>query len=179
MAHDNLLILDEPTNHLDIPAKEALEKALKDYDGTLLFVSHDRMFLSKMADQVLEIGDDSQLFDFTYDQYAERKKAGTLSSAAVVAKTSQKLKSAAPEKTAAQMRQEKNALTNRVAKLEELLEKAQEELEALRELRYEPEYYQDYRKMEELDATIDEKHNEIAHYTNEWEEKMMALEEMK
>lgn len=179
MAHDNLLILDEPTNHLDIPAKEALEKALKDYDGTLLFVSHDRMFLSKMADQVLEIGDDSQLFDFTYDQYAERKKAGTLSSAAVVAQTSQKLKSAAPEKTAAQMRQEKNALTNRVAKLEELLEKAQEELEALRELRYEPEYYQDYRKMEELDATIDEKHNEIAHYTNEWEEKMMALEEMK
>lgn len=179
MAHDNLLILDEPTNHLDIPAKEALEKALKDYDGTLLFVSHDRMFLSKMADQVLEIGEDSQLFDFTYDQYAERKKAGTLSSAAVVAKTSQKLKSASPEKTAAQMRQEKNALTNRVAKLEELLEKAQEELEALRELRYEPEYYQDYRKMEELDATIDEKHNEIAHYTNEWEEKMMALEEMK
>lgn len=179
MAHDNLLILDEPTNHLDIPAKEALEKALKDYDGTLLFVSHDRMFLSKMADQVLEIGEDSQLFDFTYDQYAERKKAGTLSSAAVVAKTSQKLKSAAPEKTAAQLRQEKNALTNRVAKLEELLEKAQEELEALRELRYEPEYYQDYRKMEELDATIDEKHNEIAHYTNEWEEKMMALEEMK
>lgn len=179
MAHDNLLILDEPTNHLDIPAKEALEKALKDYDGTLLFVSHDRMFLSKMADQVLEIGEDSQLFDFTYDQYAERKKAGTLSSAAVVAKTSQKLKSAAPEKTAAQIRQEKNALTNRVAKLEELLEKAQEELEALRELRYEPEYYQDYRKMEELDATIDEKHNEIAHYTNEWEEKMMALEEMK
>lgn len=179
MAHDNLLILDEPTNHLDIPAKEALEKALKDYDGTLLFVSHDRMFLSKMADQVLEIGEDSQLFDFTYDQYAERKKAGTLSSAAVVAKTSQKLKSAAPEKTAAQMRQEKNALTNRVAKLEELLEKSQEELEALRELRYEPEYYQDYRKMEELDATIDEKHNEIAHYTNEWEEKMMALEEMK
>ena len=179
MAHDNLLILDEPTNHLDIPAKEALEKALKDYDGTLLFVSHDRMFLSKMADQVLEIGDDSQLFDFTYDQYAERKKAGTLSSAAVVAKTSQKLKSAALEKTAAQLRQEKNALTNRVAKLEELLEKAQEELEALRELRYEPEYYQDYRKMEELDATIDEKHNEITHYTNEWEEKMMALEEMK
>lgn len=179
MAHDNLLILDEPTNHLDIPAKEALEKALKDYDGTLLFVSHDRMFLSKMADQVLEIGDDSQLFDFTYDQYAERKKAGTLSSVAVVAKTSQKLKSAALEKTAAQLRQEKNALTNRVAKLEELLEKAQEELEALRELRYEPEYYQDYRKMEELDATIDEKHNEIAHYTNEWEEKMMALEEMK
>lgn len=179
MAHDNLLILDEPTNHLDIPAKEALEKALKDYDGTLLFVSHDRMFLSKMANQVLEIGDDSRLFDFTYDEYAQRKKEGTLTKAPTTSRSTNKLKpTAAPEKTAAQLRQEKNTLTNRVAKLEELLEKAQEELEALRELRYEPEYYQDYRKMEELDATIDEKHNEIAHYTNEWEEKMMALEEM-
>lgn len=179
MAHDNLLILDEPTNHLDIPAKEALEKALKDYDGTLLFVSHDRMFLSKMANQVLEIGDDSQLFDFTYDEYAQRKKEGTLTKAPSTSRSANKLKpTPAPEKTAAQLRQEKNTLTNRVAKLEELLEKAQEELEALRELRYEPEYYQDYRKMEELDATIDEKHNEIAHYTNEWEEKMMALEEM-
>lgn len=179
MAHDNLLILDEPTNHLDIPAKEALEKALKDYDGTLLFVSHDRMFLSKMANQVLEIGDDSQLFDFTYDEYAQRKKEGTLTKASTTSRSANKLKpTAAPEKTAAQLRQEKNTLTNRVAKLEELLEKAQEELEALRELRYEPEYYQDYRKMEELDATIDEKHNEIAHYTTEWEEKMMALEEM-
>lgn len=179
MAHDNLLILDEPTNHLDIPAKEALEKALKDYDGTLLFVSHDRMFLSKMANQVLEIGDDSQLFDFTYDEYAQRKKEGTLTKASTTSRLTNKLKpTAAPEKTAAQLRQEKNTLTNRVAKLEELLEKAQEELEALRELRYEPEYYQDYRKMEELDATIDEKHNEIAHYTTEWEEKMMALEEM-
>lgn len=179
MAHDNLLILDEPTNHLDIPAKEALEKALKDYDGTLLFVSHDRMFLSKMANQVLEIGDDSQLFDFTYDEYAQRKKEGTLTKAPNTSRSTNKLKpTPAPEKTAAQLRQEKNTLTNRVAKLEELLEKVQEELEALRELRYEPEYYQDYRKMEELDAMIDEKHNEIAHYTNEWEEKMMALEEM-
>lgn len=180
MAHDNLLILDEPTNHLDIPAKEALEKALKDFDGTLLFVSHDRMFLSKMADQVLAIDDESRLYDLSYDEYSARKREGTLTNAPAANTNARKLsKPTTPEKTAAQLRQEKNSLTNRCAKLEELLAKAEEELEELRELRYEPEYYQDYRKMEELDAKIDDKHNEIANYTNEWEEKMTALEEMK
>nr|WP_304738278.1 hypothetical protein [Dubosiella newyorkensis] len=64
-----------------------------------------------------------------------------------------------------------------MAKLESLLEEAEKDLESLRELRYEPEYYQDYRKMEELDSQIDEKHNEIANYTKEWEEKMLALED--
>ena len=53
------------------------------------------------------------------------------------------------------------AIKNRVAKLEVLLDEAEQDLEAMRELRYEPEYYQDYRKMEELDAKIDDKHNEI------------------
>ena len=73
-----LLILDEPTNHLDIPTKEALEKALEKYDGTILFVSHDRMFLSKMANRVLEMGQDSKVYDCTYAEYIEKKEAGTL-----------------------------------------------------------------------------------------------------
>ena len=68
------------------------------------------------------------------------------------------------------------AIKNRVAKLEVLLEEAEQDLEAMRELRYEPEYYQDYRKMEELDAKIDDKHNEIAALMQEWEEKMTMLE---
>ena len=180
MAHDNLLILDEPTNHLDIPAKEALEKALKNYDGTLLFVSHDRMFLSKMADKVLEIGPESKMFDLPYPEYAEKKKAGTLNQVetAPANRNGRQLKKLEPEKTAAMLRQEKNQLSNRCATLEKLIAQAEEDLEAMRELRYEPEYYQDYRKMDELDAQIDDKHNEIANLTKEWEEKMTRLEEM-
>lgn len=179
MAHDNLLILDEPTNHLDIPAKEALEKALQNYDGTLLFVSHDRMFLSKMADKVLAVGPESKMYDLSYNEYTEKKKAGTLNQIeAAPAGRGRQMKKPEPEKTAAMLRQEKNQLTNRCAKLEELLAKAEEDLETLRDLRYEPEYYQDYRKMDELEAKIDDKHNEIANLTKEWEEKMTRLEEM-
>ena len=73
MDHDNLLILDEPTNHLDIPSKEALEKALENYDGTLLFVSHDRMFLKKMASRILEMDQESKVYDLTYEEYCQKK----------------------------------------------------------------------------------------------------------
>jgi len=55
LAPANLLILDEPTNHLDIPAKEMLESALKVYEGTVLIVSHDRYFISQVANKIVEI----------------------------------------------------------------------------------------------------------------------------
>ena len=73
--------------------------------------------------------------------------------------------------------QDTKAIKNRVVKLESLLEEAEADLEALRELRFEPEYYQDFRKMEELDAQIDDKHNEINALMKEWEEKMSILEQ--
>ena len=69
------------------------------------------------------------------------------------------------------------ALKNRVVKLENLLEEAEKDLEALRELRFEPEYYQDFQKMDQLNECIDLKHNEINSLMKEWEEKMQILEE--
>jgi len=175
LSHDNVLLLDEPTNHLDIPAKEALEKALKDYDGTILFVSHDRMFLKKMATRIMEMGKESHVYEMGYEEYIEKKKEGTLPKQNQQKKESPEIKNE-PKERALTFAQEKN-YRNRIAKLETLLEEAEKDLESLRELRYEPEYYQDYRKMEELDSQIDEKHNEIANYTKEWEEKMLALED--
>jgi ATP-binding cassette, subfamily F, member 3 len=76
----NLLILDEPTNHLDIPAKEMLEDALKNYDGTALVVSHDRYFISQVANKIVEIRDGEfrvYLGDYHYylDKIAEEKAA--------------------------------------------------------------------------------------------------------
>jgi ATP-binding cassette subfamily F protein 3 len=75
----NLLILDEPTNHLDIPAKEMLEEAIQNYDGTVLIVSHDRYFISQVATKIIEIRDGEfrvYLGDYHYyqDKIAEERE---------------------------------------------------------------------------------------------------------
>ena len=170
LDHDNLLLLDEPTNHLDIQAKEALEDALEKYDGTILFVSHDRMFLKKMANRILEMGPISTVYNCNYEEYLEKKENIIEND---VPENKENMGSSSSISYG-----DTKVLKNRVAKLEQLLDKAQEDLEALRELRFEPEYYQDYQKMEELDQQIDEQHNEIARLSDEWEEKMLLLESM-
>lgn len=74
MENNNFLILDEPTNHLDIDSKEVLENALIDFDGTLLFVSHDRYFINRVATHVLELSESgSTLYLGDYDYYVEKK----------------------------------------------------------------------------------------------------------
>lgn len=75
----NLLILDEPTNHLDIPAKEMMEEAIQNYDGTVIIVSHDRYFISQVANKIVEIRDGefrTYLGDYHYylDKIAEEKE---------------------------------------------------------------------------------------------------------
>ena len=78
----NFLLLDEPTNHLDIPGKEAVEEALSEYPGTFLTVSHDRYFLDKVADHVLELADGKlTVYVGNYSYYRERKQAAKMEAA--------------------------------------------------------------------------------------------------
>ncbi|MFV0556215.1 MAG: ABC-F family ATP-binding cassette domain-containing protein [Lactovum sp.] len=80
MQHDNFLVLDEPTNHLDIESREVLEQALIEYDGSLLFVSHDRYFINRVASQIFEISEEgAKLYPGDYDYYLEKKSLEAMS----------------------------------------------------------------------------------------------------
>ncbi len=164
LKHSNLLILDEPTNHLDIPGKEALEESLKGFTGSVLFVSHDRYFIQQLATGLLVLEDGkASFFDGTYQEYSEKKAAEAQGNVtAAKPQTVQEKKKAQPLSPESRRRM--------IASLEKKITAKEEELEAMRQLRFEPEYYQDYQKMNDLDQDIDDIHNELAHLMDEWEE---------
>ncbi|MBI0033344.1 ABC-F family ATP-binding cassette domain-containing protein [Lactobacillus sp. M0396] len=81
LEHNNFLLMDEPTNHLDLEAKEVLEQALQNYDGTLLFVSHDRYFINQLANKIVEIKNGvAQVYEGDYSYYLDEKNKQDLAS---------------------------------------------------------------------------------------------------
>ncbi|MGT2737657.1 ABC-F family ATP-binding cassette domain-containing protein [Streptococcus orisratti] len=128
MQNNNFLILDEPTNHLDIDSKEVLENALIDFDGTLLFVSHDRYFINRVATKVLEISENgSQLYLGDYDYYLQ-KKAEQEELAQLTINSQQKEQSSQPDskisdyQTQKANQKELRKLNRRISEIEEELE---------------------------------------------------------
>ena len=85
-SQPNVLVLDEPTNHLDLEGIESLAKGLTTFEGTLLFVSHNRWFVRKLATRILELSEDG-VFDFkgTYDEYVRYRQTDHLDAEAVLA----------------------------------------------------------------------------------------------
>lgn len=160
LEHGNFLILDEPTNHLDIISKEALEEALNGYSGTILFVSHDRYFIKQIANKILVIEDGkTTLYPFGYQQYSESKNNDVVS-----------IEHLESNKKDKDVRIKPLNIGKEIAKLEKQISAKEEELADLRELRYEPEYYHDFQKMNDLDEKIDDVHNEIENLMIKWEE---------
>lgn len=137
MENNNFLILDEPTNHLDIDSKEVLENALIDFDGTLLFVSHDRYFINRVATQVLELSEEgSTLYLGDYDYYLE-KKAELEALAAAQAKAEPA--SSTEEVTSndyhlqKQNQKELRKITRRIEQLEAEMEELDQKIQAITE----------------------------------------------
>lgn len=161
----NFLILDEPTNHLDILSKEALENALNEYDGTILFVSHDRYFIKKIATSCLVI--DSDNVTYYPDGYKDY----------IDVKTKQEEVKEKEKKETVPLKQLKQKPKYNIKKLEDEISLMEDILEDKRALRFEPEYYQDMNKMAELDDEIDDIHNQIHALEEKWEEAMQYEED--
>jgi len=163
----NFLILDEPTNHLDILSKEALENALNEYDGTILFVSHDRYFIKKIATSCLLISNnDVTYYSDGYKDYIDTKKKDN--------KDIQESKKQEVSTT----KQTKQKPKYNIGKLESEISLMEDLLEEKRALRFEPEYYQDMNKMKLLDEEIDDVHNQIHALEEKWEEAMLQQEQI-
>ncbi len=165
MKKANFLVLDEPTNHLDIVSKEALENALQEYEGTILFVSHDRYFIKKIATSCLVI--EKNKVEYYPDGYKDY----------IDTKVKEQLAEQKEEKLEVPLKQLKQKPKYNIKKLENEISLMEDILEDKRALRYEPEYYQDMKKMAELDDEIDEIHNQIHALEEKWEEAMKEEEE--
>lgn len=163
----NVLILDEPTNHLDLASKEAVEQALDEFDGTVIFVSHDRYLLNKIPEKILEIrSDGTEMFGGNFDYYLDitRKREQELQQA-IDAEKQAKAEELAKEKSVkAYKSKEQRALEakkrGRIKELENLIEKNEEILAALNEEITKEEVYSDFELMHLKCAEIERLKNE-------------------
>ncbi len=180
LEHGNVLILDEPTNHLDLSSKEAIEEALKEYTGTVIFVSHDRYLLSKIADRLIELTDGSyREHNYGFEKYldvlrAEQAEQKRIADAEKFAKAAE----ASKEKQARvyrnkQQRSADAARKNEMRRLEKEIDEFQAQIDALTEEISKEEVYTDYELMNSKCAEIDALKQKI----DENFEKLIELDE--
>lgn len=159
----NVLILDEPTNHLDLDAKEAIEQALDEFEGTVIFVSHDRYLLNKIAGRLLELRTDgTEIYEGGFDYYLEvNQKRRTEEQQRIDAEKAQKAAEIAAEKNVkAYKSKEQRTLEakrrNRIKELETVIEDIQQQLDSLQEEITKEEVYSDFELMNSKCSLIDE-----------------------
>ena len=170
MENNNFLILDEPTNHLDIDSKEVLENALIDFDGTLLFVSHDRYFINRVATHVLELSENgSTLYLGDYDYYVE-KKAEVEMIQSEEASTNNQVKESSPVndyQAQKESQKEVRKLMRQIENLEAEIEELESQSQVISEQMLET---NDAGKLMELQAELDKISHRQEEAMLEWEE---------
>lgn len=177
MENDNFLVLDEPTNHLDIDSREVLENALIDFEGTLLFVSHDRYFINRVADKVLEISaNGSRLYLGDYDYYLEKKAEEAEIAALLAAEEAVRTETITPSDYQLskddQKRQRK--LSREITVLEEKMQVCDEKIADLHAQMVAA--TEDFVKLGELQASLEALEAEKEAAENLWLEKSEALD---
>lgn len=160
----NVLILDEPTNHLDYMAKEALDRALRAYTGTVIAVSHDRYFLNRVPDKIIEMFPDGfRVYNGGYDYYLEHRPSDAAEKT-VQADSEQKLLYHESKKNKAEERRRRA----RLAALEKEIAALEAELGDLKAQADNPETASDYQRLSELLNDIRSKEEQLGSLENEW-----------
>ncbi len=170
----NVLILDEPTNHMDIIGKETLEQMLLDYEGTVLFVSHDRYFVKRIADELLVLEEGHvEYYAFGYAEYEEKnaernakylqEMSFTKENASEKVVKAEKPKNFNPGKEESKKRRKLEKLESQIAAVEEELEQLKGELNL-------PKNASDYTLLQEIQSKIDENEEKLLSLMEEWEE---------
>ena len=180
LEKNNLLVLDEPTNHLDINSKQVLEDALENYEGTIVFVSHDRYFINKIANKVLDItGDDYSIYLGNYDYYLEKREQELIAKKLKEEKTDEVQEKVANDYVLG--KEEKKRIRKLERTREELLEKIEsleEKVTLVNNELTKEEVYTDAIKVQEYNEELRSLNQEIEDLNNTWLEIEEELESL-
>jgi ATP-binding cassette subfamily F protein 3 len=178
LEHDNFLLMDEPTNHLDLEAKEVLEQALEQYNGTLLFVSHDRYFINQLANKIVSVRDgQAKIYNGNYSYYLEEKQkqiatAATEKAAPVKPVTQQKRSYQEQKRYDSQKRKLQRAISDaekQIEKLEAAEQKIQQEMAN-------PEIASNFDKLGPLQEQLTELDQQLETANQNWEKAIEDLD---
>lgn len=182
MNQENFLILDEPTNHLDIDNKEVLENALIDYDGTLLFVSHDRYFINRIATKVVELSENgSKMYLGDYDYYLEKKQEEE-EIAELLAKEEQTevVETPTSKSNYYQSKEQQKlmrSLSRKITQVEEEMAQLDETIAQLEAEMVRPDVLDDHVKLNDLNQQLENARVEQEEKLVDWENLSIELEE--
>lgn len=182
MEHNNFLLMDEPTNHLDLDAKEVLEKALADYDGTLLFVSHDRYFINELANKIVVAKDgQAKIYEGNYTYYLNEKAKEEAAAQETAAQEAPVVKAVSESKFSYQEQKkrdsEKRKLERQVAQAEKDLEELEAKEQEIQEAMADPAIAADFSKLGPLQEELTAVQEKISQVSQDWEDASLALEE--
>ena len=186
LEKDNFLLMDEPTNHLDIEAKEVLEEALDNYDGTLLFVSHDRYFINELANKIISVRDGrAKIYNCNYSYYLDEKaKQAAAAQEAEAQKAETETTTSANQNKGKLSYQEQKARDSQKRKLERAVSDAEAKIEKLeaeeKEIQTEmanPDIAASFEKLGPLQEKLSAVQKQLDQANNDWENALDALDE--
>ncbi|WP_289759772.1 ABC-F family ATP-binding cassette domain-containing protein [Lactobacillus taiwanensis] len=184
LEKDNFLLMDEPTNHLDIEAKEVLEQALDNYDGTLLFVSHDRYFINELANKIISVRDGhAKIYNGNYSYYLDEK--AKQAAAVQEAKAEQTESTTSANQNQGKLSyQEQKARDSQKRKLERAVSDAEARIEKLeaeeQEIQTEmanPDIAASFEKLGPLQEKLSAVQEQLDQANSDWENALEALDE--